>query len=235
MSGITAIRDYWYMNKKLLDMIANCKYVPYKPKKGAKHKVGSTYWCGYWEKIYTVLEINDLKIKVKWEDGKVVEHMTSLDPGSDYELKPFEYKALYINSQYSYTAAEIKALVYNYLYKWDNMAINNMIEKYFNNNQNAPNDYVYYFVDFIPKNGYFKPNLRRDLKRSPHNFSNIKTLRHVYTDNRLDNIKFIDKNDVVLNSSFLPENTKVLSIEPGDVFKCKYVVKLDVEIKIGVI
>lgn len=230
---ITAIKDYWYMNNKLLDMITNCKYVPYKLKKYAKHKVGSTYWIGYWEKTYTVLEINDNKIKVVWDDGKVTEHMTSLDYIHDYELKPFEYKSLQINSQYSHTAAEIKALVYNYLYEWDNMAINNMIEKYFNNNQNAPNDYVYYFVDFIPKDGYFKPNLRRDLKRSPHNFSNIKTLRHVYADNRLENAKFIDKNDVVINSIPLSGDTKVLSIEPGDVFKCKYVVKLDVEIKIG--
>ena len=129
-------------------------------------------------------------------------------------------KALYINSQYSYTAAEIKALVYNYLYEWDNMAINNMIEKYFNNNQNAPNDYVYYFVDFIPKDGYFKPNLRRDLKRSPRtprNFDYIKTLGQVRKDKRIINAEFIDKNGKLVVSALLPDSTKVLSYNNGRV------------------
>ena len=217
---IIAIKDYWYMNKKLLDMITNCKYVPYKIKKGDKHKVGSTYWIGYWEKTYTVLEINGYKIKVIWDDGKVSEHMTSLDPGHDYELKIFEYKSLQINSQYSHTAAEIKALVYNHFYEWDNMAINNMIEKYFNNNENAPNDYVYYFVSFTLLDGHFKPSLRRDLKKSPRtprNFDYIKTLGQVRKDKRIINAEFIDKNGKLVVSALLPDSTKVLSYNNGRV------------------
>lgn len=60
------------------------------------HKVGFTYWCGYWQKSYTVLKKNFYhdknrknrfkSVTVLWEDGKETTHMTSLDPKRDYLL-----------------------------------------------------------------------------------------------------------------------------------------------------
>ena len=206
------INDYWYMSMKLADnLVSNFQFVPYKLKKGARHEVGKTYWIGYWQQIYKVLEINGYKIKVEWEDGKVAEHMTSLDYMRDYELKPFENKCLKTNSD-SYTGAEIKALVYNNAYDCDNMIINDMVEKYFNS-KTAPNDYVYYFVNLREIDGKLKIVLKRDVVKSPHkevNFNHIKRLRDARQDKRIKNVVFMDKNHMVINSAILPDNTLVL-------------------------
>jgi hypothetical protein len=59
--------------------------------KDAKHEVNKTYWCGYWCKLYTVLETETNEygihlVKVYNHDGRIVTHGTSLDPRRDYEV-----------------------------------------------------------------------------------------------------------------------------------------------------
>ena len=60
-----------------------------------KYIVGKTYWCGYWQKYYTVLDSKYEKcgkyehlisVTIKWEDGKVATLCTSLDNRRVYEL-----------------------------------------------------------------------------------------------------------------------------------------------------
>jgi len=57
--------------------------------------VGKIYWCGYWQKYYTVLDVDYEKcgkykhlrsVAVRWEDGEIGKHCTSLDSIRDYEL-----------------------------------------------------------------------------------------------------------------------------------------------------
>ena len=60
--------------------------------KGEQHKAGSTYWCGYWHQSYTVEQIRrDVPIwgtlyRCRWDDGRVTEHATPLDPRRDAEI-----------------------------------------------------------------------------------------------------------------------------------------------------
>ena len=62
--------------------------------------IGETYWCGYWQKYYTVENVNysahllqgkpymRLKdVTVVWEDGKKGTHCTDLDAKRDYRIK----------------------------------------------------------------------------------------------------------------------------------------------------
>lgn len=70
------------------------------PKENPLYIVGDYYWCGYWQKYYQVLHAHyephrDEKCKlfhrmksvtVKWQDGSVGTHRTSLDPMRDYRL-----------------------------------------------------------------------------------------------------------------------------------------------------
>ena len=66
------------------------KAVPVKA--GMTYEVGSTYWCGYWEQSYQVLSVqHDVPIwqdtvTIRWEDGREVEHSTSLDSKWDAKL-----------------------------------------------------------------------------------------------------------------------------------------------------
>lgn len=57
--------------------------------------VGKTYWCGYWQKYYTVIEASYEKcgryqhlrsVSVQWEDNEAGTHCTALDNQRDYEL-----------------------------------------------------------------------------------------------------------------------------------------------------
>ena len=58
---------------------------------GGGHVVGKKYFCGYWNQVYTVLEIKEVPVLgwvvvCKWDDGKTNEHSTSLQPRRDYEV-----------------------------------------------------------------------------------------------------------------------------------------------------
>lgn len=170
----------WY-NFELDKLVKEMKFVPYKLKKGARYQVGKTYWCAYWRRIYTVLSINGVKVKVKWEDdGEIVEHMTPLEYERDYELRPFEilehgtkediiHKFIVPNCNISFTAAELKALCCVGII--DPVTISDIEYKYFRDTKYAPNDNVYYFLEIIRVNciGERKVLLSRDLKKSPRN------------------------------------------------------------------
>ena len=57
-----------------------------------KHEVGKTYYIGYWNTTYTVLDIVSDDIfgeayKCLWADGRITTHCTQLDPKRDYEVK----------------------------------------------------------------------------------------------------------------------------------------------------
>ena len=59
---------------------------------------GETFWCGYWQKYYTVIDANYApylskgkvrmhlnNVTIKWEDGKIATHCTTLDK-RDYRI-----------------------------------------------------------------------------------------------------------------------------------------------------
>lgn len=61
---------------------------------------GETFWCGYWQKYYTVIDANYTpimgrnnkiffrlkEVTVKWSDGKTTTHCTELNPLRDYRI-----------------------------------------------------------------------------------------------------------------------------------------------------
>jgi hypothetical protein len=59
------------------------------------YKKGKTYWCGYWQKYYTVLDViyktigkreHLNQVTIQWEDGRIATHKTNLDTKHDYIL-----------------------------------------------------------------------------------------------------------------------------------------------------
>ena len=59
--------------------------------KAIKNEVGKKYYCSYWQKSYTVLEIKQHDIwcevyKCLWSDGTITTHATKLDPLNDFEI-----------------------------------------------------------------------------------------------------------------------------------------------------
>lgn len=59
------------------------------------YEKGKTYWCGYWQQWYKVLHVvynysysRPLleSVTVEWQDGRIGNHSTALDPSRDYEL-----------------------------------------------------------------------------------------------------------------------------------------------------
>lgn len=148
-----------YYSYDLDKLVRALKFVPYKLKRNAKYVVGKTYWCSYWQKYYTVLKITGTKAKIKWCDGKIVEHRTSLDTICDYELKPFQYKA---SCERSFTAAEIRALCCAGIIHSD-IAMD-LERGYFKSNK-RPNDYNYYYIKHNTKDQ--SVYLVRDTLRSP--------------------------------------------------------------------
>lgn len=63
--------------------------------KNPKYEVNKTYWCGYWQQYYKVINTDYEKhgkyehlksVIVEWEDGRTGTHCTSLDEKYDYEL-----------------------------------------------------------------------------------------------------------------------------------------------------
>jgi hypothetical protein len=59
-------------------------------KKFGGHEAGKKYYCGYWQKVYEVLEVKQVEdwrgwsVVCKWDDGHINEHCTSLHPGHDF-------------------------------------------------------------------------------------------------------------------------------------------------------
>ena len=186
---------------RLDQLVKERKFVPYRLNKNADYEVGKTYWCGYWQKWYKVLEVKDNPrsyngIKIEWEDGKIAEHGTSLDTRRDYELRPFEFdfdleRTPVNDDTCSLTAAEIRALCCEGsigLVIYDDLKA-----KYFENKKYKPNDYTYYWVnsEMDWDRGIRITNLTRDLNKSP------RKKRSTY--NRLFNISTYAK-DVIHNS-----------------------------------
>jgi hypothetical protein len=55
------------------------------------HEVGKTYYCGYWQQTYTVIDAKEggcfgWSVVCKWQDGETNCHSTSLIPGRDFEV-----------------------------------------------------------------------------------------------------------------------------------------------------
>jgi hypothetical protein len=70
-------------------------YTPKELAPNARYEAGKTYWCGYWQKHYEVIEAeydnNTGRLKsvtVKWDDGKIGQHCTLLDTRRDWLLIP---------------------------------------------------------------------------------------------------------------------------------------------------
>ena len=85
----------------------------------------------------------------------------------DYEMRPFEEQSWdpIIKGEVSITAAEIRA--YTYL-GFFGKCTNRVIHDYFSGKENAPDDWVYYFVKRkVQPNGYLMISLVRDQVKSP--------------------------------------------------------------------
>lgn len=217
-------------DEKLLGLVSGFKYVPYRLNKHSKHEVGHMYYNGYHQEIYTVLEITDEgKTKVEWENGRVSLHRSKLDIKKDYELMPFEFdggKVINSNNK-SYSAAEIKALIYTNMIT-DEEVIKVLME-YFTATH-VPNDYNYYFIRTPKVEGVRQIKLKRDLKRCPHNFYNIKTVEDLYKDSRISLYEFVDRDGLEVipdkdNDKVIPSWTPVLLID--HIAGAKYRIKLD--------
>ena len=81
------------MNYRLKQLIkANTVKAVYKLTDKSVYEVGKYYWCGYWQKYYKVLAVGykdygyPKSVTIRWEDGRVTTHCTSLDSKKDYEL-----------------------------------------------------------------------------------------------------------------------------------------------------
>ena len=217
-------------DEKLLELVSNFRYVPYKVNKYTKHEVGHTYYDNYWHEVYTVLGITDEgKVKIEWEDGRLALHRAKLDK-KDFELKPFETKfgigIPVFNERCSYSAAEIKALIYAGVIT-DEEIVDVLINEYFVATH-VPNDYNYYFIKTPKINGERQIKLKRDLKRCPHNFYNIKTLEDLYKDQRIALYEFVDKDgETVIPEEYgIPAFIYVLNIE--HITGAKYRITLNV-------
>lgn len=93
----------WELDK----LVKEKDWVPFKLPRYAEHVVGRTYWCSYWLKWYKVLDKRGRQVTVRWQDGKVTTHCTSLAPG-DYELRKSKNTKLEVGKMYHF--AEIVAM-----------------------------------------------------------------------------------------------------------------------------
>ena len=78
--------------RKLEEACIKHGFKAFKLPERARYIPGKRYWNGYWEKWYEVMsaEYNGKSIKevtVRWENGAVTKHCTSLNPNRDYELR----------------------------------------------------------------------------------------------------------------------------------------------------
>lgn len=87
-----------YRLKQLIENGSVKKVIPL-PKYNPLYLVGETFWCGYWQKYYKVLDANYSpylikgkvfmrldSVTVEWEDGRHSTHCTELNPTRDFRL-----------------------------------------------------------------------------------------------------------------------------------------------------
>ena len=61
--------------------------------KNPKYEIGKTYYCGYWQQSYEVLDYTEntgdwrgWSVTCKWDDGHINDHCTSLNNKYDFEV-----------------------------------------------------------------------------------------------------------------------------------------------------
>lgn len=155
-----------YYSYELDNLVRASNFVPYKIHPGTRYEEGKYYWCGYWHQWYKVLNVKYINgrlmhVTVKWQDERITEHRTPLDPLHDYELREtiLDPRFPVVNSNRSYKAAEIKAMCC-LGYVEEDTAQDLMVRFYFG--EFKPNDEVYYFVfkEYVAR-------MERDLLKSP--------------------------------------------------------------------
>lgn len=155
-----------YYDAILDNFVSHNKCIPYKIKKGYTHRVGATYWNGYWHKAYRVLDIDEKGyIKVLWlDDNTESVHFTQLDYRRDYELKRFKdsYFGNVIDNKVSYRGAVIKALLCSGSI-FNQKVSDDLYRKYYINTNKPLNDRTYYFI----YHKFDKIIIVRDTKKSP--------------------------------------------------------------------
>ncbi len=211
------------MDEGLLKLVTSFQYVPYKLNKYSKHKVGHTYWDSFIGIKYDIVNVGGNLVKVSG-DGYMETEFADLDIKNDYELIPYEFMGDVINSRHSYRAAEIKALIYTNMIT-DEEVIKVLME-YFTATH-VPNDYNYYFIRTPIIDGVRHIKLKRDLKKCPHNFYNIKTLADVYKDPRIALYEFVNKTgeEILPEEIGIPAFTNVLVVD--HIAGAKYRIILD--------
>lgn len=212
------------MDEGLLKLVTSFQYVPYKLNKYSKHEVGHTYWDSFVGIKYDIVDVGGDLVKVS-ADGYMETEFADLDIKKDYELIPYEYMGdKVINSHHSYRAAEIKALIYTNMIT-DEEVIKVLME-YFTATH-VPNDYNYYFIRTPEIEGVRHIKLKRDLKKCPHNFYNIKTLADVYKDPRIALYEFVNKTgeEILPEEIGIPAFTNVLVVD--HIAGAKYRIILD--------
>lgn len=227
-------RDYKNsLGWKLTKLVSDFKFVPYKLNRHSKYEVGHTYWNCYLERYYIVVEIIDeSKIKAKWEDGKFVIINSPLDIANEYELMRFKSRdgVKIENAKYSYSFAEIKALMFNNIID-KNVAL--AINEQYLSNDHLPNDYTCFYLRVIKNEGKTKIRLKRDMRKSPHNFYNIKTVGDLLKDTRIALYEFVDSdgNKLEVEPSTIAESAKVLKIKY--ITGAKYEITIDAKQRCG--
>lgn len=150
--------------KRLTQLVREKRFVPYHLVAPYCYEVGATYWCGYWQEYYTVIEVDGRRVKVCWEDERETVHSTSLNPTLDYQLKKMEFTDIAISQNVSMTFAEIKShLIMGE--QFPEKILLDFKNRYLMCKARCPNDRVYYYLCF-DKNAQ-KLFLNRDLIKSP--------------------------------------------------------------------
>lgn len=151
-------------SRRLTQLVQEKRFVPYRLVAPYCHEVGAIYWCGYWQKYYTVIEVDSRQVKACWEDGTETIHSTSLNPTLDYQLKEMEFVDVAVPENISMTFAEIKShLVIGE--QFSPKVLLDFENRYLLCKARCPNDVTYYYLCF-DKNRQ-KLFLSRDLIKSP--------------------------------------------------------------------
>lgn len=212
-------------DEKLLELVSSFQYVPYKLNKRSKHEAGRTYWDSYLQIKYDIVDIKGNLVKVA-ADGYMETEFPELNIKQDYELRPFEFDGGKVVNERnkSYSAAEIKALIYTNMITDEEIV--KVLMEYFTATH-VPNDYNYYFIRTPEIEGVRHIKLKRDLKKCPHNFYNIKTLADVYKDPRITLYEFVNKTgeEILPEEIGIPAFTNVLVVD--HIAGAKYRIILD--------
>ena len=79
----TRKRSYSWELKKAIEKHG---FTPVELEEGEKRKVGGTYWNGYWQKFYVVVDMSGSYLTVMWSDGRSGTHCTLMDYQRDWKL-----------------------------------------------------------------------------------------------------------------------------------------------------